>query len=126
MGNPHQRWLDDGSNNKELMYIPEEFSDLYPSVLEPVKLGMKADTDRSADYAALSPDQRESLFEYLSTVSTHYREVRDAKGIESNDEFRTSIKNNDLLRSDIHQSIKNHMLSDSRTVELMNQLGIQF
>ncbi len=122
----YQLWLDDGSENTELMYIPEEFSDLYPYVVEPVKLGMRADTDRSAAYANLSPDQKEDLSEYLSTVSEYYREVRDAAGIESNYEFRTSIKNNEILRNDIHQSIKNLMLSDSRTVELMNELGVDF
>ncbi len=97
-----------------------------PYVVEPVKLGMRADTDRSAAYANLSPDQKEDLSEYLSTVSEYYREVRDAAGIESNYEFRTSIKNNEILRNDIHQSIKNLMLSDSRTVELMNELGVDF
>ncbi len=123
---PYQLWIDDGSYSKELIYIPEEFKDLYPYALDPTKLGMKLDVDRSAAYGKLSSAEREDLSEYISTVSEHYRDERDARGIQSNHEFQTLTKNNEQLRNEIHQGIRERMFSDPRTVELMEEFGIKF
>lgn len=122
----YQPWIDDGSDNLELMYIPEQYEDLYPYALEPVKLGMSADTERRAAYGRLSSAEREDLSEYISTLSEHYRAERNARGIESNDEFQTLTADNEKLSNEIHQSIRERMLADPRTVELMQEFGIEF
>ena len=118
---PYQLW--DGYADKDLMCLPEKFC---PYVLEPGKLGMKLDPDRSAAYGRLSAGEREDLFEYISAVSKCCHEERNARGIQNQLEFQALIKNDDGLSNDIHQAIRERMLSDPRTVELMEEFGIQF
>lgn len=116
---PYQLW--DGYADKDLMCLPEEFC---PYVLEPAKLGMKLDPDRSAAYGRLSAGEREDLSEYISAVSKCCHEERNARGIQNQLDFQALIKNDNELSNDIHQAIRERMLADPRTVELMKEFEI--
>lgn len=105
------------NSDKEIMYIPEEYHDLFPDTLVLAKIGAPTYTGRK-----LNQEEIKNQNEYVGLLAQFYREERNAMGIQSNEDYLSQTRSNDRLKDEIYQAVRERLAADSRAMELRQKL----
>jgi hypothetical protein len=117
----------EGALPLEAYSLPGWMGDFIPEHVKlDVQLGQSYLESNGARYDNLSSGEKADLAEYMDTLLSFYKEESESRGIETPEDYYNAIvlKGKPELSEEIHQSVQQSLLSDSRTMELMHQFGI--
>ena len=109
----------------EAYALPDWYSDLLSDLtLLDDEIGISYAQSRAAQYDALSSAEKNDLAEYYDTLHTYFQEELSARGIGSGIDYYNQIILDQETSEEVHQAVKQKLLSDARAMQVMEYFGI--
>jgi hypothetical protein len=117
----------DGTLPLEAYSLPGWMGDFIPEHVKlDAQIGQSYMASNSARYDNLSSGEKADLAEYMDTLLSFYKKESENRGIETPEDYYNAIvlKGKPELSEEIHQSVQQSLVSESRNRGLMHQFGI--